>query len=257
MKNNHKYVSKGTVTNIKSPNGNDLDKVIDLLKIPTQKRTKSEIKIIQNYMINNIEYFRKMSQEPDEIERIPKIIQILNYECFQKDEPIINYGEIGDKFYIILSGNINVYKPSPKNVYMTLYDYVKYLVNIRDIQNNQLKFERIQNYNSNIDRVKLVQINYNPEKLPYSIKKLPVVIEEERLISKLGPGASFGEMALIKHERRNADIIADETCILGSIDKNDYKKILKDIEEQKINTQLKSFKMDFPFFSELPPVKML
>ena len=89
MKNNHKYVSKGTVTNIKSPNGNDLDKVIDLLKIPTQKRTKSEIKIIQNYMINNIEYFRKMSQEPDEIERIPKIIQILNYECFQKDEPII------------------------------------------------------------------------------------------------------------------------------------------------------------------------
>jgi hypothetical protein len=110
MKNNHKYVSKGTVTNIKSPNGNDLDKVIDLLKIPTQKRTKSEIKIIQNYMINNIEYFRKMSQEPDEIERIPKIIQILNYERFQKDEPIINYGEIGDKFYIILSGNVNVYK---------------------------------------------------------------------------------------------------------------------------------------------------
>ena len=255
MKNNHKYVSKGTVTNIKSPNGNDLDKVIDLLKIPTQKRTKSEIKIIQNYMINNIEYFRKMSQEPDEIERIPKIIQILNYECFQKDEPIINYGEIGDKFYIILSGNINVYKPSPKNVYMTLYDYVKYLVNIRDIQNNQLKFERIQNYNSNIDRVKLVQINYNPEKLPYSIKKLPVVIEEERLISKLVPGASFGEMALIKHERRNADIIADETCILGRIDKIDYKKILKDIEEQKINTQLKSFKMDFPFFSEWPPSK--
>ena len=167
MKNNHKYVSKGTVTNIKSPNGNDLDKVIDLLKIPTQKRTKSEIKIIQNYMINNIEYFRKMSQEPDEIERIPKIIQILNYERFQKDEPIINYGEIGDKFYIILSGNVNVYKPSPKNVYMTLYDYIKYLVNIRDIQNNQLKFERIQNYNSNIDRVKLVQINCNPEKLPY------------------------------------------------------------------------------------------
>ena len=39
---------------------------------------------------------------------------------------------------------------------MTLYDYVKYLVNIRDVEKNLLKFERIQNYNSNVDQDKLL-----------------------------------------------------------------------------------------------------
>ena len=252
MKNKHNNVSKEATTNSKQSNELDLKNVIELIQIPSIKRTKSDIKTIQNYLVNNIDYFKKMSEESDENERISKIIQILNYESFKKDEYIIKFGEIGDKFYILLSGSVNIYKPSPKNVSMTLYDYVKYLINIRDIEKNSIKFERVQNYNSKIDRDKLILIKYNPDKLPYSSKKIPVVIEEERYITQLRPGSSFGEMALIKNETRNADIVADDECILGSVDKLDYKKILKDIEEQKINTKLKAFKMDFPLFAEWP-----
>ena len=252
MKKKHKYFSKRTVMNIKTSSELDLNEVIELLKIPTQKRTKYDIRSIQNYMLKNIGYFQKLNEESDGSERIPKIIQVLNYECFKKDEYVINFGEIGNKFYILLSGTVSIYKPSPKNMNMTLYDYVKYLLKIRDIEKNLLKFERVQNYNSNIDRVKLLLIDYDPEKLPFSSKKLPFVIEEERFVVKLGPGASFGEMALIKNEPRNADIIANEKSILGSVDKIDYRKIIKDMEEQKINLQLKSFKSDFPFFNNWP-----
>ena len=60
-------------------------------------------------------------------EKIPKIISVLNYESFRKDEHIIYFGEIGDKFYIILSGTVSIYKPSPKNMNMTLHEYVDYL----------------------------------------------------------------------------------------------------------------------------------
>ena len=252
MKKKHKYFSKRTVMNIKTSSELELNEVIELLKIPTQKRTKYDIRSIQNYMLKNIGYFQKLNEESDGSERIPKIIQVLNYECFKKDEYVINFGEIGNKFYILLSGTVSIYKPSPKNMNMTLYDYVKYLLKIRDIEKNLLKFERVQNYNSNIDRVKLLLIDYDPEKLPFSSKKLPFVIEEERFVVKLGPGASFGEMALIKNEPRNADIIANEKSILGSVDKIDYRKIIKDMEEQKINLQLKSFKSDFPFFNNWP-----
>ena len=252
MKKKHKYFSKKTVMNIRTTNELDLNEVIELLKIPTQKRTKYDIRSMQNYMLKNIEYFQKLNEESDGSERIPKIIQVLSYECFKKDEYIINFGEIGDKFYILLSGTVSIYKPSPINMNMTLYDYVKYLVKIRDVEKNLLKFERVQNYNSSIDRVKLLLINYDPEKLPYSSKKLPLVIEEERFVVKLGPGSSFGEMALIKNEPRNADIIANEKSILGSVDKTDYRKIIKDMEEQKVNLQLKSFKTDFPFFNQWP-----
>ncbi len=252
MKNKIKIVFKRSSVGMRTQSDLNLNQVIELLKIPTQKRNKYDIKALQSYMLKNIKYFQKMIEESNSIEKISKIIQVLTYECFNKDEYIINYGEIGDKFFILLSGTVNVYKPSPKNIYMTLYDYVKYLVNIRDVEKNLLKFERIQNYNSNVDQDKLLAINYNVEKLPYSSKKLPLVIEEERLIATLEKGASFGEMALIKNEPRNADIVANEKCILGSVDKIDYKKILKDMEEQKINSQLKSFKTDFPFFKDWP-----
>ena len=230
----------------------NLENLIELIKIPQLKRTKTDSKLIQNYLCQNIDYFKKLTQEPDGNEKIPKIISVLNYESFKKDEHIIYFGEIGDKFYILLSGTVSIYKPSPKNMNMTLHDYVDYLVRIRDLEKNLLKFERVQNYNSSIDRVKLLIINYNSSKLPYSNKKIPVVIEEERFLIKLGPGTSFGEMALIKNETRNANIIANEKCELLSIDKVDYRKIIKDLEEQKINSKLKNFKLDYPFFQDWP-----
>ena len=229
-----------------------LETLIELIKTPHLKRTKNDSKLIQNYLCQNIDYFKKLTQEPDGNEKIPKIISVLNYESFKKDEHIIYFGEIGDKFYILLSGTVSIYKPSPKNMNMTLHDYVDYLVRIRDYEKNLLKFERVQNYNSSIDRVKLLIINYNSSKLPYSNKKIPVVIEEERFLIKLGPGTSFGEMALIKNETRNANIVANEKCELVSIDKVDYRKIIKDLEEQKINSKLKNFKLDYPSFQEWP-----
>ena len=229
-----------------------LENLIELIKMPQMKRSKSDSRLIQNYLCQNFDYFKKLTQDPDGKEKIPKIIAVLNYETFRKDEHIIHYGEIGDKFYILLSGTVSIYKPSPKNVNMTLHDYVDYLVKIRDLEKNLIKFERVQNYNSSIDRVKLLVINYNTSKLPYSNKKIPVVIEEERFILKLGPGTSFGEMALIKNETRNANIVANENCELVSIDKVDYRKIIKDIEEQRINSKLKNFKLDYPYFQEWP-----
>ena len=57
-------------------------------------------------------------------------------------------------------------------------------------------------------------------------------------------------MALIKNETRNANIVANENCELVSIDKVDYRKIIKDIEEQRINSKLKNFKLDYPYFQE-------
>ena len=229
-----------------------LEHLIDLIKIPHLKRTKNDSKQIQNYLCQNIEYFKKLTQDPDGNEKIPKLITALNYESFEKNQHIIHFGDIGDKFYILLSGTVNIYKPSPMNKNMTLKEYVDYLVRIRDLERNLIKFERVQNYNSNIDRVRLLLINYNSSKLPYSNKKLPLVIEEERFIVKLGPGTSFGEMALIKNETRNANIVANEKCELLSIDRVDYRKIIKDLEEQRVNSQLKDFKLHYPFFQEWP-----
>ena len=245
-----KYTTKFTME-IKEKINISLDKIREIIKTPHMKRTRSEVRLLQSYFCHNVEYFKKLLTDPDGKEKIPKIISVLSYESFQKDEHIIYFGEIGDKFYIILSGSVNLYKPFPKNVYMTLSEYASYLIEIRDVEKNMLKFSRVENYNTNIDNSRILD-DYYRSKLKYLSKKVPIVIEEERFIVKLGPGMSFGEMALIKNETRNVNIIADEHCELMSIDKSDYRKIIKDIEEQKINSQIKSFKMDYPFFQEWP-----
>ena len=234
-----------------------LEKLVELIKTPSFNKTSSDLIIMRNYFCQKIDYFKKLIQEPNGKDKAEKIISVLNYESFNKDEHIINFGDIGDKFYIILSGTVGIYKPSPKNMDMTLKEYVDYLVRIRDWEKNLSKFERVQNYNSSIDKIKLLIINYNSSKLPYSTKKIPVIVEEERFIVKLGPGNSFGEMALIKNETRNANIKAEEKCELVSIDKIDYRKIMKDLEEQKMNMKLKSFKLDYPFFKDWPANRCL
>ena len=51
-----------------------------------------------------------------------------------------------------------MYKPFPKEISFTLHEYINYLVNVRDIENNQSKFNRIQDYNSKVNKLKLEMI---------------------------------------------------------------------------------------------------
>ena len=138
---------------------------------------------------------------------------------------------------------------------MTLREYVEYLVYVRDIEKDIQKFDRILNYNSKIDKFKLFDIDFDYTKIPKSNHSLTIMIEEERELSQGNPGSSFGEMALIKNEPRNASIIALERCVMIYIEKNDYTKIVKDIEEQRINKELASFKLNYPFLKYWPPSK--
>ena len=44
----------------------------------------------------------------------PDIVNALSYEHFHDGECIMHWGELGDKFYILLKGQVGVHIPSPK-----------------------------------------------------------------------------------------------------------------------------------------------
>ena len=111
------------------------------------------------------------------------------------------------------------------------------------------------NYNSKIDKNQLYLIDFDYTKVPMYSTGLTIVLEEERELAIGNSGIAFGEMALIKNEPRNATIIALEKCFLISIDKSDYTKIVKDIEEQRIMRELISFKEKYPIFKFWPSSK--
>ena len=224
-----------------------------MLKIEKDKRTKNDIIKIKDYLCSHIEYFKNLLEQSEE--KLLKLVHSLNYEFFKTNERVMNFGEEGNKCYVLLKGKVGIYKPFPITKQMTLREYVEYLVFVRDIEKNIPKFDRIINYNSKIDKIKLFAIEFDYTKIPQTTHTLNIIGEEERELAQANPGNLFGEMALIKNEPRNASIIALEKCAMLSIEKTDYLKFVKDIEEQRINKELIIFKQNYPIFSHWPPSK--
>ena len=224
-----------------------LESIINLINTQPYLRTKQDKKKLHLYFCYHAQYFSKLQQE-NQLDKVSKLISYLKIENFKKNAHIMNFGEEGDKFYTLLSGKIGIYKPFPKETESTFKEYVEYLVYVRDVEKNIKKFNRVQDYNSKIDKYRLIMINYDPSKITTIQKKMKIFIEEERKLIELGDGCSFGEMALIKNEPRNATIIALEDCITVTVDRTDYKKIMKELEEQRINIEIAKFKNNFPIF---------
>ena len=231
----------------------ELNSIIELLKLGKDKLTKSDILRIKGYLCPRVEYFKKLLEQSEE--KLLRLIPYLNYETFKAKERIINFGDEGDKCYILLKGRVGIYKPFPISKKMTLREYVEHLVHIKDIEKNMPKFERILSYNSKIDNIKLYAMEFDYTKLPKSGYTINIMLEEERELGQGHPGSYFGEMALIKNEPRNASIIALERCDMVSIEKMNYTKIVKDIEEQRINKDLLTFKQNYPLFRFWSPSK--
>ncbi len=220
---------------MKQVNDNEeLDSIIKLLIINRKERKKDDILRIRDYLCSHINFFKNFSEHSKEY--LFRLISSLNYEFFETKERIINFGEEGDKCYVLLKGKVGIYKPFPVSKKMSFRDYVEYLVSVRDIEKNILKFERILNYNSKIDKSILLYIDFDYKRINQSNNLLDIILEEERELCQANSGNLFGEMSLIENEPRNATIIALENCTMISIEKHDYIKLVKEVEKQRINS---------------------
>lgn len=71
------------------------------------------------------------------------------------------------------------------------------------------------------------------------------------MVKDLRTGDSFGELALLKNNKRLASIICVEDCHFGVIDKKIFNLALKEKEEDKLNLQMR-FLARSPLFNMLP-----
>jgi CRP-like cAMP-binding protein len=60
--------------------------------------------------MQRIKFFQDRDIKPQDF---PDILQCLILEHYPKGAVIFNYGDMGDKFYIILSGQVRVMIPDP------------------------------------------------------------------------------------------------------------------------------------------------
>ena len=76
--------------------------------------------------------------------------------------------------------------------------------------------------------------------------------KQYHIVNELGPGDSFGELALLHDAVRNATIVCKEYTELMTVDKPDFEKILKKNYEHQWNVRMKFFKQH-PLFAGWDP----
>lgn len=77
-------------------------------------------------------------------------------------------------------------------------------------------------------------------------------------VSVLNAGQSFGELALINNEKRQATIKCDKDCLFAVINQAEYEKVLKKIDSRDISKKIDFFiKMPFLKHWTLTQIKKL
>ena len=223
-----------------------INQLIDKLSKPKQSRTKHDIKTISTYLTTKYDYFINLRKN-GEHSKLERLISVLNLETFQPNETIINYGEIGDKFYILLQGKVALSKATYVLKTMSISEYISYMRDILDIEHNYLRYERLllKNQHLHLDMELLMSIPL--ESLP-NTSILRCFVEEEEHLGEFSEGFAFGELALLKGTKRNATVKAKEKSELVSINKKDYIKIIKDLEQTRLETDIHDFKQHYPLF---------
>ena len=222
------------------------NEIIELLSKEKHLRTLTEIKIVSKYLAEKFEYFKKIS-ESGEKNKLEKIVSVLNLEKYEPNQYIIKYGQEGDKFYIILKGKIKISKPIYIEKCITLKEYLEIMYDIKNNENDFLKYNRINDRNSNLNLnvEKLLSIDLLKDTLE---KKYNFYIEEEEDLGIFNEGFPFGEIALIKRCKRNAYIKALNQTYCISLTKNDYHKVMIEIEQKRLERTVTLFQKTYPLF---------
>ena len=227
--------------------------VFDILSKESFNRTSQELLIVGDYLSKNYKYFIDLKNNDSQI-IVDKLARICKLEKFEPNDIIISFGDIGDKFYIVLEGLVEIYIPEYYEKEMTPYEF---LIILEKIKNEDfLKYERLKSKNSgfNFDNIDINKVDSNTN---FMKSKFNFWFENEDKKGEYGEGFSFGEIALIKKTTRNATIKSAENTICLSISKNEYNEAMKEIESKKLAKDIDSFKQKYQFFNCINNEKMI
>ena len=184
------------------------------------------------------------------MERLEAIMSVIKIERYETDHRIIKYGEDGEKFYIILKGKTRALKPVTVEKNMTAKEYIKCLNHIKFVELDESKLKRYEENNRNLINYSLLKnSNYNISYITIDLEYNKVFrVEEEKIIGFRKEGDEFGEVALINKVPRTATMIADGECFLAVLEKNDYNRILKEMEDNKNQELMQEIRANYLIF---------
>ena len=232
-----------------------------LSKNPGQRNYK-DIQGVSQYLSQNYKYFHNIKLEHG-MPKLEKITKICRLETAEKDSTIIKYGDIGDKFYIVLEGSVEIFKPKFIEINETPRNFFTMLRKIIVEDKDDIKYKRIKSKNENviknIPEEIILNNNENNKNNGFKAKEYSQLFyfEIDEKMGEYGVGFSFGDIALINKCPRNATIKAKKKCVLLTISNDEYNKAILEFQRQKLNSEIDNFIKTYSFFRNFNSDKII
>ena len=97
---------------------NNFNEVASILRIPPNLRTNSHIETLMK-LTKDVQFFNKISFEQNSADVHYECCKVMSLEEYNKEDVVFKFGEYGEKFYIILSGQVSVRVPAVRKVLVT------------------------------------------------------------------------------------------------------------------------------------------
>ena len=235
------------------------DYVYEFLRKAPGARTFKDLQKVAEYLSNNYKYFSNIKEE-EGTKKLENITKICRLEFFKKGSTIIRFGDIGEKFYIVMEGKIEIYKPKFIEINESPKIFIKLLEKIRDDEVDIEKYNRIRNKNAQIfSKLPLENNNNNNIHKGFDIMEYKQLFfyEIEEKMGEYGMDFTFGDIALIKRARRNATIKAKEDCYCLTITNIEYNRAIFEYQKKMLGKEIESFTKTYSFFRNFTNDKMV
>ncbi|EAR88756.1 cyclic nucleotide-binding domain protein (macronuclear) [Tetrahymena thermophila SB210] len=246
-----------------------------------QIKNNLEMRFLQQ-VIQNISIFKQNPGMASDSLISSNLFKQLKHEFYPRRTVLFNYGDQGDKYYIVLKGSVYCLLPDSQlseeqrscNRSLNLQQnrphspqsnrssnqqeqlekednpkFLKVLQNITAKKKTFAFFAKLGMAQTFLEEIREEQALTDEE---YMRKKFP----DFKAVKQIGPGESFGEIALMTNKGRTATIFLKEDTHFMSLSKEGFNKVFSIYKAKILEDQIQ-FLHNFSFFRDLSKFSLL
>ncbi|CAD8180976.1 unnamed protein product [Paramecium octaurelia] len=238
-------------------NKDQLNFIIEILQKDQSVRTNQEVDIVRKAFIS-FKFFQDLEQQMGQ-EMVSNLYRQLSYETIKARQVVFNLGDIGRKFYIILSGSVwvliqkkglqdgNQVGEEEKKLEEELRKKNTRKATLKH-QQSMMKSKRLKKQETFVTETNQVHLDEVYAKMT-DAEYLDCQFPTLQKVSQMKSGDNFGEIALTKQVPRTATIVAAEDTNFAIVSREQFNILLSSYYEH-LQQQNVMFLQRVPAFTE-------